>query len=252
MLKFCWSFYPLKNITVRYKMSEPSKPIDVADIRKPYNSKDQAFEISNIKDPFHLFCDWFGQVLKKDTTVEANAMCLATSTLDGKPSVRMVLVKAYTEEGFSFYTNYNSRKGIELKENPEAYLLFYWPAFQRQVRIEGMVRQLSEEASRAYFDRRPRQSQVSAYASAQSTVVAGKQALEAKRLEVEKKFENKAIEKPEDWGGYILKPKSYEFWQGQTDRFHDRILFRKPKGEEMDGKYSKMGENGWVYERLAP
>ena len=166
-------------------------------------------------------------------------MALATTGTDGQPSARIVLLKSFDDRGFVFYTNYQSRKGQELSENPRASLLFYWPQLWRQVRIEGVVEKISPAESEAYFQSRPLGSKLGAWASNQSEVVDQRETLEARFAELQKRF-GEDIPRPEHWGGYRLKPNSIEFWQGRDNRLHDRLRYR-------------LQDNGsWLIERLGP
>lgn len=229
----------------------------LAGMRHPYHSTGNVFDESDLvsKEPFGNFRHWFEATRKEPRILEPNAMALATATKDGRPSVRMVLLKAFSENGFTFFTNFESRKGKELTENPLASLLFYWEPFKRQIRIEGTVTKLSEEEATTYFHSRPKQSQIGASVSKQSEVIKDRKVLETKRLAMEEQYkdETKLVPKPPYWGGYLLKPHSMEFWQGQTDRLHDRIVFRRLRpGEVIDPAVTKNGTDGWVYERLYP
>jgi len=194
-------------------------------------------EVNIDKNPFVQFKNWFGLVLEKKI-FEPNAMTLATATKSGIPSARVVLLKGFDETGFTFFTNYNSRKGKELSENPFASVVFLWLQLERQVRIEGKVEKISREESQEYFNVRPIKSRLGALASNQSEVVPSRDILENKFAELEKKFgENPPM--PENWGGYKLIPTKFEFWQGRRDRLHDRIC------------YEKSG-NIWMIRRLSP
>jgi len=194
-------------------------------------------EVNIDKNPFVQFKNWFGLVLEKKI-LEPNAMTLATATKSGIPSARVVLLKGFDETGFTFFTNYNSRKGKELSENPFASVVFLWLQLERQVRIEGKVEKISREESQEYFNVRPIKSRLGALASNQSEVVPSRDILENKFAELEKKFgENPPM--PENWGGYKLIPTKFEFWQGRRDRLHDRIC------------YEKSG-NIWMIRRLSP
>ncbi|XP_076045114.1 pyridoxine/pyridoxamine 5'-phosphate oxidase-like isoform X2 [Oratosquilla oratoria] len=231
--------------------------IDIGGMRKPYKGKSEVFTEDNLvaKEPVAQFKAWFDEACNTPGIVEANAMCLATATKDGKPSSRMVLLKGYGKDGFRFFTNYGSRKGRELIENPQASLCFFWEPLMRSVRVEGKVTKISTEESTDYFHSRPRSSQIGAKVSPQSTVIAGRHVLTDKEEEllVEYKDETKVIPKPECWGGFRIIPDRIEFWQGQTTRIHDRIVFRKPDSDEqIDSTLTHMGDDGWVYERLAP
>ena len=167
------------------------------------------------------------------------SMTLATATRYGQPSARIVLLKAFAEDGFVFYTNYDSRKGNELEENARACLLFYWAAVWRQVRIEGPVERVSAEESDQYFDSRPLGSRIGAWASEQSTTIEDRAALEKRFAEFESRFGGK-VPRPTHWGGYRVKPTVIEFWQGQENRLHDRL------------RYSLQDDGTWLIERLAP
>ncbi|XP_070566237.1 pyridoxine/pyridoxamine 5'-phosphate oxidase-like isoform X1 [Ptychodera flava] len=231
--------------------------INVAAMRKAYKAGHQAFFEKDLeaKEPIAQFAAWFKLACEDPKIGEANAMTLATATKDGKPSARMVLLKGFSTDGFIFYTNYGSRKAEELISNPFASLVFYWESLSRSVRIEGSVEKLSEKASTDYFHSRPKASQIGACVSHQSTVIESRDVLLQREAELQEKYANpdSVIPKPEFWGGFILKPQLMEFWQGQSNRIHDRIVFRKPKdGEVIDDKLTHKAEDGWVYERLSP
>jgi pyridoxamine 5'-phosphate oxidase len=166
-------------------------------------------------------------------------MALATATPDGRPSVRMVLLKGADEDGFLFFTGYGSRKGGELEANPQAALLFHWPALGRQVRVEGPVERVSAEESDAYFATRPRGAQLAAAASRQGRVLSNRAQLDEAVAELAREYEGREVPRPEHWGGYRLRPGAYEFWQHREDRLHDRLRY------ESDG-------DAWRLERLAP
>lgn len=204
--------------------------VDLSSDRTPY-SRDTFVEeqLVSTTNPLLQFQKWFKEAKECNQIPEANAVCLSTCTKEGKPSSRMVLIKTFNDSGFTFYTNHESRKGRELSENPHAALLFYWPHLHYQVRIEGPVERLSEKESADYFHSRPKESQASAVASAQSTVIASRDVIVAKHRELLEKYKNSdaVIPKPDYWGGYILLPREYEFWQGQSNRLHDRIVFTK-------------------------
>lgn len=189
-------------------------------------------------DPVDQFSRWFEEALDSDIN-DPNAMTLATADASGKPSARIVLLKGFDEGGFRFYTNYNSRKGRELKENPEAALCFYWPELDRQVRIEGMVEPIDRKESEKYFRIRPRESQIAAWASNQSSELEDRSELEERFRQIREKFENEEVPLPEFWGGYQLVPHTVEFWQGRPGRLHDRI------------QYTRDGDT-WKIKRLSP
>lgn len=217
--------------------------VDVSQLRAPYHrdtfTEDQ---LASNNDPFVQFHSWFQEALSCDLVSEPHSMCLSTSTKDGKPSNRMVLMKMYDQGGLTFFTNYKSRKGRELEENPNACALFYWVPLHRQIKVEGKVIKLPEEDSTRYFNSRPRISQASASASLQSSVITSREELEERQQAVLQKYpEGVAIPRPENWGGYVLLPSLFEFWQGQSSRLHDRIVFTK---DEQTGE--------WEQIRLAP
>lgn len=193
-------------------------------------------------NPFIQFGKWFKCVIDNCKNIsEPNAMCLSTCSPDGKPSSRYVLMKSFSEEsGFIFFSNYQSRKGIELAENPHACILFYWPCIHRQVRIEGTVAKISNEASREYFRTRPKRSQASAFISKQSQVVASRHELESKRDQCLDQYASDEIPKPTDWGGYSLQPSYFEFWQGHSSRLHDRIVFERDMSKGETWKISRL------------
>ena len=190
-------------------------------------------------NPISFFGKWFDEAMAAEVR-EPNAMTLATATRDGIPSARIVLLKGADKNGFSFYSNYLSRKGKELAKNPSACLVFFWPELERQVRIEGKILKLSKEESEAYFATRPFGSQLGAVVSPQSQVIANREVLDVAYTAYEQKFEGKKIPKPAHWGGYILQPIAIEFWQGRESRLHDRV------------KYALMEKGKWKIERLAP
>lgn len=190
------------------------------------------------QSPFDQFKEWFDEVLQSDVK-EPTAMILATSTKDGVPSARTVLLKDYDEEGMVFFTNYQSRKGQELMENPKAALLFYWGDFERQIRIEGVVEEVDDATSDKYFASRPKKSRISAIASPQSQTIE-KDVLDKKVSELKERYKGKEeVPRPPFWGGYRLKPHYFEFWQGRADRLHDRVIYKK-------------SEQNWKVYRIAP
>ncbi|NRB47489.1 MAG: pyridoxamine 5'-phosphate oxidase [Saprospiraceae bacterium] len=215
--------------------------IDLKHLREEYSSA--SLELTDVPaEPIALFEQWMQEALQAKLT-EPNAMTLATCKPDGFPSARVVLLKGLNEEGFIFYTNYNSHKGQELAANPKAALVFLWLELQRQVRIEGIVEKISAADSEAYFQSRPKGSQIGAVASPQSTVIPGREVLEEKVKALEQEYANQEkLPCPEHWGGYIVKPTQIEFWKGRASRLHDRLVYTKLEGK---------GE-GWKIERLAP
>lgn len=200
--------------------------MDVSQIRAEYNTEVLHKEDVSA-DPFTQFGAWLQDALDNSKIIEPNSMCLSTCTSDGRPSSRYVLMKSFSENGFVFYTNYESRKGRELTENPHACILFFWPSLHRQIRIEGMVKKISEEDSEIYFKTRPKKSQASAFISKQSQVVGSYMELATKMEVCLDQHAEKDIPKPTEWGGYILQPSYFEFWQGHSSRLHDRIVFKK-------------------------
>jgi len=207
---------------------------DLSEHRRNY-VKHELIEANVSANPFEQFASWFEDAGKAGL-VETNAMTLATANKAGSPSARIVLLKAFSEKGFVFYTNYDSRKGIEMAENNRAAILFYWDVMERQIRIEGTIEKVELKLSEDYFARRPYESRLSAIASPQSQVILSRQYLEGKLEEIR----NMGIAKrPDNWGGYILKPDYFEFWQGRANRLHDRIIY--------------VSENAaWAIKRLAP
>ncbi|XP_012264955.2 pyridoxine/pyridoxamine 5'-phosphate oxidase isoform X1 [Athalia rosae] len=228
---------------------------DIGGMRIKYKDKSETFTEDDLKskEPFGQFKAWFDEATKTPGVLEPNAMCLATATRDGIPSARFVLLKGFGPDGFKFYTNYESRKGQELAENPQAALTFYWEPMRRSVRIEGRVEKTSSADGDEYFRARPFHSQLGALASKQSAIIAGRETLMIKERELLAQHTEGQVARPECWGGYRVIPRSIEFWQGQSDRLHDRIRFRRrePK-DKPDGILIHEGTDGWVYERLSP
>lgn len=225
------------------------------EVRTAYFDREHHFSEADLisNEPLAEFSKWFEKAQKCEQIEEPNACCVSTCSNDNMPSSRMVLLKEFGPDGFKFFTNYNSRKGRDLADNPKASILFYWAPLKAQIRIEGNIRRLSNRENDEYFNQRPRQSQIAASISHQSTPITSRERLD----EVFKKFEqehlDKNLERPIFWGGYLLKPERYEFWQGQTDRMHDRIQFRRLEpDEDAEPMVTKRGERGWYYERLAP
>ncbi len=195
-------------------------------------------EITASADPFKQFDIWFRERLDSGVLLP-DSVALGTASPDGKVSVRVVLLKEYNPEGFVFFTNYGSKKGIQLASNPWAALAFHWPESGRQVRVEGVVKKVPESVSNGYFITRPRESQISAWASEQSSVIPGRNYLEEKFYYYQNLFSGKAVPKPESWGGFILEPEWFEFWQDGQYRLHDRLTYSKRNSI-------------WVIERLSP
>ncbi len=210
----------------------------LADLRKDY-SLAGLLEKDLARDPFRQFDKWF-QEAEAAKIPEPNAMVCSLATTDGRPSSRIVLLKAVDGRGFVFYTNYDSRKGRELSANPRASLLFPWIAMERQVIVEGTVTRLTREESAAYFHSRPLASQLGALASPQSTILPNRAALDDAYKAIEKKYAGEEIPLPPHWGGYRVSPESVEFWQGRRSRLHDRLRYRREKSGD------------WIVERLAP
>src|SRR5581483_3471878 len=212
--------------------------MNVADIRREYSLA--GLRRADLDaNPVAQFQKWLEQAAKvlTEKELDVNAATLATADKSGKPSSRIVLLKGLDARGFVFFTNYDSRKGRELLENPNASLTFYWPELERQICGAGIVEKISRDESEDYFKSRPRGSQLSAWASNQSDVVADRAALEAKWNEMEKKFPN-AVPLPPNWGGFVLKPQRIEFWQGRASRLHDRF------------QYTRQKNDSWKLERL--
>jgi len=210
----------------------------IAEIRKEY-SHQTLLESQIAADAIEQFNIWWQDALEAKIT-EVNAMTLATASSDGMPSARTVLLKGYSDKGFVFFTNYDSFKGQQLLENPKACLVFFWKELERQVRITGIVAKTSNEENDAYFQTRPKESQVSAVASPQSQVVESRRWLDDRYGRLLEDMRDKSVPRPGNWGGYVVRPVIIEFWQGRPGRLHDRI------------QYTLWGDGTWKIERLAP
>lgn len=212
--------------------------VNIADIRKNYSQK-KLSEKKADANPMKQFAKWWKQAAASKID-EVNAMTLATASQDGVPAARIVLLKGVDENGFIFFTNYQSFKGQQLTENPKACLVFFWKELERQVRITGLVEKLSTAASDEYFYSRPEGSQLGAIASPQSRIIENREWLDKHFKKLKKQLKNEIIQRPEHWGGYIVKPVIIEFWQGRPSRLHDRL------------QYSLQETGEWKIERLAP
>ena len=212
--------------------------VSLADLRENY-SRAGLSEAEAGDCPWSLFRKWIEEAIAAELP-EPNAMILATCTRDGIPSARAVLLKDLDERGFTFYTNYESRKACELTENPRAALVFLWHPLERQIRVEGEIERVSAAESDAYFAKRPIASRIGACVSVQSAVISGRELLELSHAELSKRYADGNVPRPARWGGYRVIPSLIEFWQGRRSRLHDRIRFtRTPAG-------------GWLKDRLAP
>ncbi|WP_264509612.1 pyridoxamine 5'-phosphate oxidase [Flavobacterium sp. N1719] len=212
---------------------------DLGNYRKSYD-KSELLESQLPEDPINLFHRWFHETEDFGGVDEVNAMTVASIGLDGYPKSRVVLLKKFNEEGFIFYTNYNSEKGRALEVNPQVCLSFFWPSIERQVIIKGKAEKTSEIVSDNYFDSRPDGSKLGAIVSPQSEVIPSRSFLEDNLHQLEKEFEGKNIPRPGHWGGYLVRPVSVEFWQGRPNRLHDRIRF------------TLLSDYTWQIDRLAP
>ncbi len=212
---------------------------DLSNYRKSYE-KSELTEETIKENPMEQFQKWFYEVEASNGVNEPNAMTVSTIGLDGFPKSRVVLMKKFTFEGFIFYTNYQSEKGRAIAANPSVCLSFFWPNMERQVIIKGRAEKIAENLSDGYFESRPTGSQLGAVVSEQSQVIPSRQYLEEELQKLEKKYEGKEVQRPEYWGGYLVRPISMEFWQGRPNRLHDRI------------RYSLQEDFDWKIERLAP
>lgn len=212
---------------------------DLGDYRKSYE-KSALLEGSISDNPMELFQKWFYETEASDGVDEPNAMTVSTIGLDGYPKSRVVLLKKFTHEGFIFYTNYLSEKGRAIAANPNVCISFFWPNMERQIIIKGKAEKIAENLSDGYFESRPEGSKLGALVSPQSTVIPSRETLEDNLKKLENEYKNKEILRPDNWGGYIVKPQSMEFWQGRPNRLHDRI------------RYALIDNLDWKMERLAP
>lgn len=212
----------------------------ISGIRQEYDLGELSEQ--ELKDnPFDQFTVWFQQVLEHEV-MEPNAMVLSTITSTGTPASRVVLLKDFDDQGFVFYTNYESRKGRELLSTPHAALLFFWPELQRQVRIEGTVHQIGTAQSDEYFNSRPRGSQLGAWASPQSQIISDRKMLDRRLEDITQKFgQTEKIGRPPHWGGFVVSPTLMEFWQGRANRLHDRLVYERIDANSL-----------WGMKRLAP
>ncbi len=212
---------------------------DLSNYRKSYE-KSELMENSIKENPLEQFQKWFYEVESMDGLDEPNAMTVSTIGLDGFPKNRVVLMKKFTHEGFIFYTNYQSEKGKAIESDPSVCLSFFWPNLERQVIIKGRAEKIAENLSDGYFESRPVGSQLGAIVSDQSSIITSREVLEEKLNELEKKYQDREIERPSYWGGYLVRPISLEFWQGRPNRLHDRI------------RYTLQKDFNWKIERLQP
>jgi pyridoxamine 5'-phosphate oxidase len=222
-----------------FPSSNAAEFVNIRDLRRDY-SRQMLLESSAEPDPFLQFQNWFTQALDAQV-IEPNAMTLATITAEGKPAARIVLLKNFDARGFVFYSNFQSRKGQELAHTPAAALVFWWGELERQVRIEGAIDLVSEAEADAYFQSRPRGSQLGAWVSDQSQVIADRSVLENRLAQLDQDYVSVPIPRPSHWGGYRLVPTYFEFWQGRSNRLHDRLCYRHASSSD-----------AWQIERLSP
>ena len=212
---------------------------DLSNYRKSYE-KGALLKFNVPENPLELFQKWFYEVDNSDSIDEANAMTISTIGKDGYPKNRVVLMKRFTYEGFIFYTNYLSEKGRAIEENPNVCISFYWQQAERQIIIKGTAERIAENLSDGYFETRPKGSQLSALVSQQSNIIDNRNCLDNKLKELEQEYEGREVPRPNYWGGYLVRPIEFEFWQGRANRLHDRIRYQLQK------------DYNWEIERLSP
>lgn len=212
--------------------------MSIENSRRTYSSG-ELLESTVDRDPIAQLRRWLDEAYEAGSATEANAMCLATADASGVPSARIVLLRGLDSRGLMFYTSYFSRKGRQIAENSSVAATFYWPALERQARVEGRAAQLSDEESDAYFETRPRGHRLSAWASEQSAAVERREILEERMAHFDERFEGEEVPRPHSWGGYLIVPSYIEFWQGRPNRVHDRLAFTR-------------GGHEWTVARLQP
>ncbi len=211
---------------------------DLGSLRKSYK-KDYLSQSESNKNPFNLFHKWFQEADLNKKIDEANAFTLSTISIDGYPRGRVVLLKSYDSEGFIFYTNYKSSKGFDIKNNPNVCMSFFWPQDERQIIIKGSASKVANSVSDTYFDSRPLESRLGAMVSDQSNIIPDRKILDSNLLKLKEKYKDLDPKRPKNWGGYLIVPDSFEFWQGRPNRLHDRILYTQEN-------------NYWIKSRLSP